>query len=59
MEFKTTQIVILFNFLFAVDFTRKKNKIPSGENQHEQSEVSCKPAMEMTFTNLKNQDTRL
>ena len=42
-----------------MDFAPKKSKIPSGENQHEQSEVSCKPAMEMTFINLKTQDTRL
>ena len=60
MEFKTTQIVILFYFFFAVDFARRKSKIPNGENHHEQSEVtSCKPAMEMTFTNLKTQDTKL
>ena len=59
MEFKTTQIVILLIFIFVVDFARKKSKIPSGENQHEKSEASCKPAMEMTFINMKTQDTRL
>ena len=29
MEFKTTQIVILFYFIFAVDFARRKSKFPT------------------------------
>lgn len=58
MEFKTTQIVILFIYYFFSQWTLHEERVKFPTEKTIMSKVkllACKPAMEMTFTNLKTQ----
>lgn len=62
MEFKTTQSVILFIYYFFSQWTLHEERVKFPTEKTIMSKVkllACKPAMEMTFTNLKTQDTKL